>query len=43
MTGDDLAPCIARSSVVAMVMAMQDKCVLVFPEEGCQPPVPLQH
>ena len=35
---DDLAPCIARSSV-AMIVTMHDKLVLIFHEVGFQVPV----
>ena len=38
---DDLAPCIARSSLTT-VLFMLDKQVLAFHEEGFQLPVPLQ-
>ena len=35
MTADSLAPCVTRPSA-AMVLSVQDKCVLVFHEEGFQ-------
>ena len=38
MAADVLAPCRARSSA-AMVLAMLDKQVLVFDDEGSKPPV----
>ena len=41
MAADALAPCIARTSS-AMVLTMQDNCILVFYEERCRLPAPSQ-